>query len=37
MEYAPIFCGTNFLSLDELQVNGEDGGYTEMLGFSNMQ
>ena len=23
MEYAPVFCGTNLLSLDELQVNGE--------------
>ena len=36
MEYAPVFCGTNLLSLDELQVNGEGDGYTEMLGFSDM-
>ena len=23
IEYAPVFCGTNLLSLDELQVSGE--------------
>ena len=26
-----VFCGINFLSLDELQVNGEGDGNTEML------
>jgi hypothetical protein len=31
MEYAPVYCGTNLLSLDELQVNGERDGYTEIL------
>jgi hypothetical protein len=31
MEYAPVFCGTNLLSLDELQVNGEGNGDTEMI------
>ena len=31
MEYAPVFCGTNLLSLDELQVHGEGGGNTEMM------
>ena len=36
MEYAPVFCGTNLLSLDELQVNGEGVGNTEMLGFSDI-
>ena len=36
MEYAPVFCGTNLLSLDELQVNGEGDGNTEMLGYSDM-
>jgi hypothetical protein len=36
MEYAPVFCGTNLLSLDELQVNGEGDGNTEMLGFSDI-
>ena len=36
MEYAPVFCATNLLSLDELQVNGEGGSNTEMLGFSDM-
>jgi hypothetical protein len=30
-----IFCGTNLLSLDELQVNGEGDGNTETLGFSD--
>ena len=35
MEYAPVFCGTNLLSLDELQVNGGDSN-TEMLGFPDM-
>ena len=30
-EYAPVFCGTNLLSLDELQVNGEGDGNTEMM------
>jgi hypothetical protein len=34
MEYTPVFCGTNLLSLDELQVNGEGDGNTEMLGLS---
>jgi hypothetical protein len=33
MEYTPVFYGTKLLSLDELQVNGERDGYTEMLGF----
>jgi hypothetical protein len=33
MEYAPVFCGINLLSLDKLQVNGEGDSYTEMLGF----
>ena len=36
MEYAPVFCGANLLSLDELQVHGEGGGNTEMVGFSDM-
>jgi hypothetical protein len=31
-----VFCGTNLLSLDELQVNGEGDGNTEMLLFSDM-
>ena len=31
MEYAPVFCGTNLLSLDELQVNGEGDNNTEMI------
>ena len=31
MEYAPVFCGTNLLSLDEHQVSGEDDGNTEMM------
>ena len=31
MEYAPVFCGTNLLSLDELQVNGEGDSNTEMI------
>ena len=35
MEYAPVFCGTNLLSLDELQVNGEGDDNTEMLGYSD--
>ena len=36
MEYAPVFCGTNLLSLFELQVNGEGDGNTEMLGYSDI-
>ena len=36
MEYIPIFCGTNLLSLDELQVNGEGDGNTEMIGYSEI-
>ena len=36
MEYGPVFCGTNLLSLDELQVNGEGDGNTEMLEFSDI-
>ena len=36
MEYAPVFCGTNLLSLDELQVNGKGDKNTEMLGFSDI-
>ena len=36
MEYAPEFCGTNLLSLDELQVHGEGDGNTEMLGYSDI-
>ena len=35
MEYAPVFCGTNLLSLDELQVHGEGNGNTEMIGYSD--
>ena len=31
MEYAPVFCGTHLLSLDELQVHGEGDGKTEMI------
>ena len=31
-----VFCGTNLLSLDELQVNGEGDSNTEMLGFSDI-
>jgi hypothetical protein len=31
-----VFCGTNLLLLDELQVNGEGDGYTEMLGLSDI-
>jgi hypothetical protein len=31
-----VFCGTNLLSLDELQVNGEGDGNTEMLGLSDI-
>ena len=26
-----VFCGTNILSLDELQVHGEEDGSTEMM------
>ena len=36
MEYAPVFCGTNWLSLDELQVNQEGVGNTDMLGFPDI-
>ena len=36
MEYAPVFCGTNLLSLDELQANGEGDINTEMIGFPDM-
>ena len=36
MEYAPVFCGTNLLLLDELQVNGEGDGNTEVLGYSDI-
>ena len=36
MEYAPVFCGTNLLSLDELQVHGEGDGNTEMIGFPDL-
>ena len=32
MEYAPVFCGTNLLSLDEHQVYGEGDSNTEILG-----
>jgi hypothetical protein len=31
-----VFCGTNLLSLDELQVNGEGDKNTEMLGLSDI-
>ena len=31
-----LFCRTNLLSLDELQVNGEGIGNTEMIGFSDI-
>jgi hypothetical protein len=36
MEYAPVLYGTNLLSLDELQINGEGYGNTEMLLFSDI-
>ena len=36
MEYAPVFCGTNLLSLNELQVHGEGHSNTEMLGYSDI-
>jgi hypothetical protein len=36
MEYAPVSCGANLLSLDELQVNGEGDKNTEMLGLSDI-
>jgi hypothetical protein len=36
MEYASVFCGTNLLSLDEIQVNGEGDGSTEMMLFSDI-
>ena len=32
----PVFCGTNLLSLDMLQVNGEEDGNTEMLGYPDI-
>ena len=35
MEYAPVFCGTNLLSIVEIQVNKEGDGNTEMLVFSD--
>jgi hypothetical protein len=31
-----VFCGTNLLSLDELQVNGGGDGSTEMLWFPDI-
>ena len=31
MEYVPIFCETNLLSVDEIQVNGEGDTNTEIL------
>jgi hypothetical protein len=31
MEYIPVCCGTNLLSLDEHRVSGEDYGNTEMM------
>ena len=31
MEYAQVFCATNLLSLDELQVHGEGDGNTELM------
>jgi hypothetical protein len=31
-----IFCGTNLLSLDEIQVNGEGDNNTEMMLFSDI-
>jgi hypothetical protein len=31
-----VFCGTNLLSLDELQINGEVDNDTEMLGLSDI-
>ena len=36
MEYTSVFCGTNLLFLDELQVNGEGDGNTEMILFSDI-
>ena len=36
MEYAPVLSGTNLLSIDEHQVNGEGDSYTEMLGYSDI-
>ena len=35
MEYAPVFCGTNLLSLNEIQGNGGGNSNTELL-FSNI-
>ena len=35
-KYATVFCGTNLLSLDEIQVNGEGDGNTDMLEFSDI-
>ena len=35
-EYAPVFCGTNLLLLDELQVHGEGDGNTEMILLPDM-
>jgi hypothetical protein len=34
--YAPVFCGRSFLFWDEIQVNREGDGYTEMLGLSDI-
>ena len=31
MEYAPVFCGTSLLSLDEHRVSGEEDSNTEMM------
>ena len=32
----PSICGTNLLSLDEIQVNGEGDGNTEIMLFSDI-
>ena len=36
MEYAPVFCGTNLLYLDELQVHGEGDENSKMMLFSDI-
>jgi hypothetical protein len=36
MEYAPVFCGTNLLSLDVHQVHGEGVGNTMMIGLPDI-
>ena len=36
MKYAPVFCGTNLLSLDVHQVHGEGVGNTMMIGLPDI-